>query len=81
MAYSTPTPTRTAEPVLTSTTTTDVLTPCIGVCEIDTATGLCTGCLRSVREIGAWSRLDNDARARIMATLPERGTPRTSKDT
>lgn len=39
-----------------------VASPCIGVCKLDQKTGLCLGCLRTVREIGAWR--DADARLR-----------------
>ncbi|MCZ0960337.1 DUF1289 domain-containing protein [Paracoccus benzoatiresistens] len=46
--------------------------PCIKVCVIDPASGLCTGCLRSLDEIAAWSRLSPDARRLIMAELPAR---------
>ena len=46
--------------------------PCIKVCVIDPATGLCTGCLRTLEEIAAWGSLSDDARRRIMAALPAR---------
>lgn len=31
-----------------------VVSPCIGVCSIDPATKMCIGCLRTLKEIGAW---------------------------
>ncbi|MFC3166860.1 DUF1289 domain-containing protein [Paracoccus fontiphilus] len=46
--------------------------PCIKVCVIDPASGLCTGCLRSLDEIAAWSGLSPETRRRIMADLPAR---------
>jgi predicted Fe-S protein YdhL (DUF1289 family) len=46
--------------------------PCIKVCVIEPASGICTGCLRSLDEIAAWSGLSDDARRRIMADLPRR---------
>lgn len=46
--------------------------PCIKICVIDPGSGLCTGCLRSLEEIAAWSRLPDEARRRIMAELPAR---------
>lgn len=55
--------TETAEPIET---------PCISVCVIDEATGLCQGCLRTIAEIASWSRLTNPERRRIMAELPSR---------
>ena len=36
--------------------------PCISVCAIDEATGLCAGCLRTLDEIAVWSILDDDER-------------------
>lgn len=45
-----------------------VLSPCIGVCALD-ADGLCRGCLRTVDEIAAWSRLSDDERLHVMDTL------------
>ena len=49
-----------------------IVTPCIKVCAVDGASGLCLGCLRSLSEIGGWSGLSDDERARIMAELPGR---------
>ncbi|MFC7703680.1 DUF1289 domain-containing protein [Plastorhodobacter daqingensis] len=46
--------------------------PCVKICVIDPAHGLCTGCLRSLDEIAAWSRLSADERRAIMAALPAR---------
>jgi predicted Fe-S protein YdhL (DUF1289 family) len=37
-----------------STTSTDPLSPCTGVCRLDPATGLCAGCRRTVEEIAGW---------------------------
>jgi predicted Fe-S protein YdhL (DUF1289 family) len=42
-----------------------ILTPCIGVCELDDA-GLCRGCHRTVDEIASWSALGDAERTRIM---------------
>lgn len=45
-----------------------VLSPCIGVCTLR-ADGLCEGCLRTVDEIAAWSRLSDAERLHVMDTL------------
>ena len=37
--------------------------PCISICRMVPATGFCEGCLRTIDEIAAWSRMD-DARKR-----------------
>jgi uncharacterized protein len=47
-------------------------TPCINVCVIDKDAGLCQGCGRSIKEIGAWSRLTPVDRRRIMDGLDDR---------
>ena len=41
-----------------------VPSPCINVCRIDAASGLCVGCARTLDEIAAWSSLD-DAGKRV----------------
>ncbi len=49
-----------------------IATPCIKVCIVDPESSLCLGCYRTLMEIGGWSRLAEDERARLMAELPER---------
>jgi len=46
--------------------------PCIKVCVIDEAVGVCLGCCRTLGEIAAWGSLDEAARAAIVAALPAR---------
>lgn len=50
----------------------EVQSPCIKICVVHPETRLCTGCLRSIDEIGAWSAMSNDARRRVLAELPGR---------
>jgi predicted Fe-S protein YdhL (DUF1289 family) len=47
-------------------------TPCVDVCEIDLASGLCIGCGRSVEEIAHWTEMSPTERRAIMAILPAR---------
>jgi predicted Fe-S protein YdhL (DUF1289 family) len=47
-------------------------TPCIKVCVMDTKSGLCTGCGRTLDEIARWATLDCETRKRLMAELPKR---------
>lgn len=49
-----------------------IQTPCIKICSLDAATGLCVGCGRTGAEIGGWTSMSQTARQQIMATLPER---------
>lgn len=50
----------------------EVESPCIKVCVIHPDARLCTGCLRSIDEITAWSKMSPDARRAVMAELPAR---------
>jgi len=47
-------------------------TPCTKICTLDSRTGLCLGCGRTLDEIAAWSRMSDDERRRIMDALPAR---------
>ena len=50
----------------------EVASPCISVCEMDQASGLCTGCYRTLSEIATWSRLPNQQRWEIVQSLRDR---------
>ena len=52
-----------------------VASPCIQLCAVDAASGLCLGCRRTLAEIAGWSRLTEAERARILAELPARTLP------
>ena len=52
----------------------EIESPCINICVVHPETRLCTGCARSIDEIGAWSRLSPEARRAIMDELPTRKT-------
>jgi predicted Fe-S protein YdhL (DUF1289 family) len=49
-----------------------MISPCILVCAMDDATGLCVGCGRTGDEIGAWTLYTEAERAAVMAALPAR---------
>ncbi len=49
-----------------------VPSPCIDVCRIDAATGVCVGCRRTLDEIAAWSRMDDAGKRAVWALLPGR---------
>jgi uncharacterized protein len=51
---------------------THVSSPCIRICSLDDATGLCEGCGRTSAEIAQWWRMSEDERLRIMAQLEAR---------
>ena len=50
--------------------------PCIGVCEIDTVTNLCIGCLRSIDEIAMWSLMDDKRALEIIEEIKGRSLPK-----
>jgi len=49
-----------------------ITSPCINICKMDTSSGLCQGCFRTLDEITAWSGIDDPARLRILAEVARR---------
>ncbi|QGZ94659.1 DUF1289 domain-containing protein [Terricaulis silvestris] len=49
-----------------------VSTPCIKLCAVSGATGLCIGCGRTLAEIAGWGGMDEAQRRTIMEELPQR---------
>jgi hypothetical protein len=52
-----------------------VASPCVGVCVIDEATGLCAGCHRTLNEVAAWSSYSEPHRRQVMDDLKRRTPP------
>ena len=50
----------------------EIESPCVKTCVIHPSERLCIGCLRSIEEITAWSRMTAEDRRRVMADLPAR---------
>ena len=50
----------------------EIQSPCIKICVIHPSERLCTGCFRSLEEIGQWSQSTDQDRNRIMDELPSR---------
>jgi len=57
----------------------EIESPCVKVCVIHPETRLCTGCLRSIDEIGAWSSMTPEARRNVMDELPDRKSQLTKR--
>jgi predicted Fe-S protein YdhL (DUF1289 family) len=57
----------------------EIESPCIKICVIHPESRLCTGCLRSIDEIGAWSRMTAEARFEVMTELPNRASKITKR--
>lgn len=51
---------------------TSVPSPCINVCRMDSATGWCEGCLRTIDEIRNWSAYDDAAKRAVWNLLDGR---------
>lgn len=52
----------------------EVESPCVKVCLIHPQARICTGCLRTIEEIGIWTRMSPDDRRKVMAELPSRAS-------
>lgn len=50
----------------------EIESPCVKICVIHPQSRTCVGCLRTIDEIGSWSRLSPEERREIMAALPGR---------
>ena len=54
----------------------EVPSPCISVCQMNPATGLCSGCHRTVEEIAGWGQAGEAERLVIWASIEARQVPR-----
>ena len=46
--------------------------PCVKICVMHPAEGLCVGCLRTLDEIAGWGRMSPQARQAVLDALPDR---------
>ncbi len=49
-----------------------VPSPCVNVCRMNEASGLCEGCLRTIDEIACWSLLDDVEKRAVWQQLEQR---------
>ena len=49
-----------------------VPSPCINICTLDAASGLCLGYARTLQEISDWSNLDDAGKRAVWARIAER---------
>jgi len=47
----------------------DLPSPCISICRMVPATGFCEGCLRTIDEIAAWSRMDDAGKRSVWRAI------------
>lgn len=50
----------------------NVPSPCVNVCRMNTGSGLCEGCFRTIDEIREWGRSDDAAKKRMWADIAQR---------
>lgn len=50
----------------------EIESPCVRICVVHPEARICTGCLRTIEEIGRWSKMTPEERREIMAALPGR---------
>ena len=46
-----------------------VPSPCVNICRMEAASGLCAGCWRTIDEIAAWSKMDDDGKRRVWQAI------------
>ena len=49
-----------------------VPSPCMSVCVMDPQSAMCSGCWRSLEEIGAWSRMSDEAKRHVWQRIQQR---------
>ena len=49
-----------------------VESPCVEICQINAARGLCIGCHRTLDEIARWLEMSDAERRTVLARLPAR---------
>ena len=58
--------------VLPTALSSPVPSPCVSLCKMNRDSGLCEGCLRTLDEIIAWGKADDDFKRTVWAQLPQR---------
>jgi len=49
-----------------------VVSPCISICRMDSSSGLCEGCLRTIDEIACWAGMSEDQKRALLEALSVR---------
>jgi uncharacterized protein len=49
-----------------------VPSPCISICRVDAASGICEGCFRTLDEIAAWGRLVDAQKREVWRAIAQR---------
>ncbi len=56
------------------TDSTEIPSPCIGVCVVDERNALCQGCFRTLDEIQDWWDLNNEQKRKVVEEASQRAT-------
>ena len=46
-----------------------VPSPCVNICRMEAASGLCAGCWRTIDEIAAWSKMGDDGKRQVWQAI------------
>ncbi|WP_396432279.1 DUF1289 domain-containing protein [Limnohabitans sp.] len=57
-----------------------VPSPCVSLCLMHPGAGWCDGCLRTLPEIGGWSRASDEEKRLVWSQIPERLLKRQATD-
>lgn len=49
-----------------------VASPCVNICQINTETGYCIGCMRTIDEIADWLEMSNEEKRQVLHKLEDR---------
>jgi predicted Fe-S protein YdhL (DUF1289 family) len=52
-----------------------VPSPCLSICRMDAASGLCEGCFRTLDEIAGWGLADEARKRQVWALIAQRAQP------
>lgn len=58
--------------ILVRAMTQNLPSPCTSVCTMHASTKLCNGCFRTIEEITAWSRMDDEDKRIVWARIAQR---------
>jgi uncharacterized protein len=56
----------------------DVPSPCVSICRMNPDTQWCEGCFRTLDEIAAWSRMEDDGKREVWRVIGQRALARRS---
>jgi len=70
----------TAQRVLAQPVPNSIPSPCVSLCLMHPDAGWCDGCLRTLPEIGGWSRASDEEKRQVWEQIPERLRQRRASD-